>query len=271
VSLLQAVILGIIQGATEFIPVSSSGHLIVVPRLLGWAGDQGLAFDTALHVGTLVAVVAYFRHDLKEIFVGGTRALIHRKEDGRRVNLLVAILLGSIPAAIVGLFLEDIAETTFRSPYLVASTLSVVAFVMLFADRIGKKLRSIEEMRLLDWVIIGIAQAIALVPGVSRSGITISAGLFRNLQRDVAARSSFLLSVPAVAGAAGLAVGKLIKGGFPMDQLSSFIVGIVTAAVVGYICIGFLISYLKNHSVKLFVYYRLALAVVIVLTMLFLR
>lgn len=270
-SFIEAIILGIVQGATEFIPVSSSGHLIVIPRLLGWAQDQGLAFDAALHIGTLVALVAYFRKDLADIFIGGTRGLITRKSGGRQTGMLIGIILGSIPAAVVGLLIMETAETTFRNPYLIASTLSGVAIVMLVADSTGKKKRSIDDIKLSDWLIIGVAQSIALVPGVSRSGITISAGLFRNLERDVAARASFLLSAPAVLGAAVLTVGSLVKAGFPQDQLAFFIVGIVTAAVVGYICIGFLISYLKRYSVRLFVYYRFGLAALIVYTMLYVR
>lgn len=263
--LIEAVVLGVVQGLAEFIPVSSSGHLIVIPRLFGW-DDMGLSFDVALHVGTLLALFAYFRRDLASMLVGFTRHVVKRMPYGKggadaEGRLFVPIIVASVPAAVVGLLFDDAIETRLREWYWVAGALVVVGLVMLLAERVGRKRRGADEMGYADYITMGCAQAIALFPGVSRSGITICSGLFRNLDRAAAARFSFLLSSPAILGAAVLEFRKqILKNGLPAADVLPFAVGVVTSATVGYLAIGFLMNYLKNRSLNVFAYYRFAFA-----------
>ncbi len=263
--ILQAIILGLIQGLTEFIPVSSSAHLVVLPQLLRWR-DMGLAFDVACHWGTLAALVLYFRRDWTTIL----RSFVQREGSGSEVSgrMLVPIIVACIPAAIAGLFLNDTIEALRNWPRLVptiALVLIAIGLVMLLAERVGKKARGIGEMNRLDYAVIGIAQALALFPGVSRSGITISAGLFRNLDRASAARFSFLLSTPIILGAGLLELTKLLISGFPSGQAGPFAIGFLTSALSGYLAIQFLMSYLSKKPMNVFVNYRFCFAVFLLL------
>ncbi len=262
--LLEAIILGIVQGFTEFLPISSSAHLIVLPWMLGWQGTlvDSLNFDVALHAGTLVAILAFFWRDWLDLlrkFFGGIGNGSWKTGEGRMVWFIV---LATIPAGILGVKYEHVVEESFRNPLLIAASLIAVSLVMWVADRFSAKTAGLDRMTLGHALIIGCAQATALVPGVSRSGSTIIAGLFAGYTRESAARFSFLLSTPVIAGAAILKLHKLRLA--PGEALP-FGLGVVFSAAVGYFCIKFLLQYLNRHSLNLFVWYRLILAAAILL------
>lgn len=273
IEIYQAIILGIIQGATEFLPISSTGHLRLIPRLFGW-NDAGLAFDVALHAGTLLAVISYFWRDWIDVMRPVVNAALRKPHTasphfGR--NLFWGIAIGCIPAGIAGLLLKDTIDRMEQSRSMdttvmitVASMLIVVGFIMYASDKYGsKKKKNLAQMNFFDWVFIGLAQAVALIPGVSRSGATISAGLYRGMDRDAAARFSFLLSTPIILVATFAHIPEIIQEGIPKDQLTAFIVGMISSAIVGYIAIRFLLGYLRKHSLNIFVWYRLALGIFI--------
>ena len=265
----HAILLGIVQGIGEFAPISSSGHLIVLPWLLGWQKDQGLAFDVALHFGTLLALLTYFAADLvrmlRDYF---SRWRLPGGFWPAQRQYLLPLIFGCFPAALAGFFMEDLVESKLRSPGLVAALMAGMGLVLYLADRLGKKTKPLAETRPMDWLTVGVSQALALFPGVSRSGITITAGLAVGMRREAAARFSFLLSIPIVAGASAMAARKMLHSGVPADERAAFIVGILTAAVFGYICIKFLLVYLRTRSVNVFVWYRLAFAAVVAVTLL---
>ncbi|GFN22560.1 undecaprenyl-diphosphatase UppP [Thermanaeromonas sp. C210] len=254
-SILQAFVLGLVQGLGEFLPISSSAHLVLVRWLLGWP-DPGLTFDVALHAGTLVAVLAYFWRELLEIGREGLRQ--PRSREGR---LLYYILLACVPGALFGVALEEQAQTVFRTPVLIALALALMGIALWAADRGGRKTRNIENITLVDSLLVGLSQALAIIPGVSRSGITMTAGLLTGMSRETAARFSFLLSVPIIAGAALWEFRHLSVA----EIDAAFAVGIVTSAVVGFLAIKFLLQYLRRGSYLLFAWYRLALAALVVL------
>ncbi|MCX7794640.1 MAG: undecaprenyl-diphosphate phosphatase [Thermodesulfovibrionales bacterium] len=246
----EAVILGIIQGITEFLPISSTAHLILVPKFFGWQGTvDTLTFDIALHAGTLLAVLVYFIRDW-------VRIILHER------RLLIFIIIATIPAGLTGIFLEDIVEKELRDPFVVALSLSVIGFFMLLTDRLSGK-KNIEELRFIDCLFIGLFQTIALIPGVSRSGITIAAGFLMGLKREDSARFSFLLSTPVIAGASLIGFKRLIHE--PQIDYSIFLSGMIASFISGLIAIGFLIKYLQRHRIDLFVYYRFGLAALIFL------
>jgi undecaprenyl-diphosphatase len=259
VSALHALVLGILQGLGEFLPISSSGHLIVAPWLLGWP-VQSLSFDVALHVGTLAAVLWAFRGDWITIFArtwhGLRRGNPLAEPEGR---LLLYLALASIPAAIAGLLLEDWAETVFRSPALVATDMAVLGVILYFADRRADRAEQERPVTLRDAMLIGCAQALALVPGVSRSGATITMALFLGYRRQEAARFSFLLATPITFGAALLKVPHLFEGG----ETTAIVIGMVSAAVVGFLAIRVLLAYVRTRTYRPFVVYRLAFAVLV--------
>ncbi|HEV8153551.1 MAG TPA: undecaprenyl-diphosphate phosphatase [Solirubrobacteraceae bacterium] len=261
----QAIVLGIVQGLTEFLPISSSGHLRIVPAFFGWE-DPGAAFTAVIQLGTMAAVLLYFRRDLWNIARAWLRSL--RDREARRsmeARLGWFIILGTIPISILGLAFKDTIEDEFRSLYLIGTMLIVFGFVMLLAERVSRRDREIETLTARDAGVIGCAQALALVPGVSRSGATISAGLFLNLTRTDAARFSFLLSVPAVV-LSGLFELRHIgeSGGAPAGATA---LATLLAFVTGYASIAFLLRWLAGHSLGVFVAYRFVLgALVIALT-----
>jgi undecaprenyl-diphosphatase len=268
VDLLKAAILGTVQGLTEFLPVSSTGHLIIVEDLLNVDQDTyGLDFDAALHLGTLLALLLFFGHTWIDLFWGGLRAVRDRSFADPTGRLAWLIVLGTIPAAVLGLIFESEIEHAFRSPALVATMLIVGSGVFVLAERLGTRVRAIDELTWTDSVIVGIAQSIALVPGVSRSGATICAGLFLGVKREDAARFAFLLSAPVIAGAASSqmvgVVHDFVDGRFGWDEFAFFATGFFFSAVVGYWAIAFLLRFLATNSLMPFVYYRLALAVLI--------
>jgi undecaprenyl-diphosphatase len=259
--LFQAAVLGIVQGLTEFLPISSSGHLIMVPFLFGWP-PHSQAFDLALHVGTLVALVWFFWADwlrlISGFFRGLASATVRAEDPAWRMALLV--LLGSIPAGLIGVVGEKPIETLFRSPVLNAGLLIFFGLVLFAADRMGSLKRTLDDLRWPDALVIGLAQVLALMPGTSRSGITMTAGLFRGLDRPTAARFSFLLSGPIIAAAA---LFKL-REGIPAAELGGAAVGVLFSAVVGFVAIGFLLRYLQRNSLTVFVIYRVLFGLVVI-------
>ncbi len=262
-SLLEALVLGIVQGLSEFLPISSSGHLIVVPWLLGW-GTNSLTFDVALHVGTTLAVLLYFRRDWIDLIRGVLRGLVDPAErQSPRWRLAWMIVLGCIPAAIAGAVLSSTVEDAVRQPWIVAVLLIVFALVLGYADRVGRQERELDRFTLREALLVGLAQALALMPGVSRSGITLSAGLLLGLSRESAARFSFLLSMPVILGAVLLQGYKLARAGGPQGEELAFVVGITASAIVGLLAIRFLLAYLRSNNTNLFVGYRLLAGVAI--------
>jgi undecaprenyl-diphosphatase len=262
----QAIVVGIVQGLTEFLPVSSSAHLILVPRVLGWDNAFILspAFDATLHLGTVVALIAYFWRDLWRYFVAFLRMLRDRSIAGdadRKVALLLAISI--IPGALLGVGLEGFVDTFFREQLLVVCALLVVGAVVLFvAERIARHTREMDELRPVEALGIGLAQAFALFPGISRSGITISAGLILGLKRDAAARFSFLMATPIIAGAGLWKLRELVGGSTVEFNGAALAAGLIAAAISGLIAIWFLLAYLRRASTDLFGIYRVGAAIV---------
>jgi undecaprenyl-diphosphatase len=265
--LVQAIVLGIIQGLTEFLPISSSAHLIVIPKLLGWQ-DQGLAFDIALHVGTLAAVVLYFFSDWLQIIGQGFGMRMGSDPDLQRNRTLLWLLaLATIPAGVAGLLFQKKIEGVVRENlYVIGSMAILIGLVMWWAESAGRKQKDLGHVSPLDAILIGIAQALALIPGVSRSGITMSAGLGRNLDRQAAARFSFLLLTPTVAGIAVKKFYDLIKheGGIPHDMQIPMVVGMLVSAATGALVIKFFLEFLRRRTFAVFIAYRLIFGIIVI-------
>lgn len=280
ITLLQAIILGIIQGATEFIPISSSAHLILVPWLFGWEDPAltSLSFDISLHMGTLVAVLIYFAKDWVTVTRDGIASIRERSignHPGRR--LAWAILVGTVPGATIGALVEPTIENLFHHPNEPIQTWAIIAIAIFLAllgallwlaDRFAQHRISLEDLTLKQALLIGLAQALALFPGVSRSGATMTTGLALGLKRETAARFSFLMSGPVIAGVGikslidvvqDLQAGKIVQA-----DLLLFLVGFLAAGITGYLCIRFLLRYLQSNSAAVFAYYRFALAIVVI-------
>ncbi len=266
-TLLQALIMGIVQGLTEFLPVSSSGHLIIVPFLLGWddAFITSLAFSVMLHIGTLAALLAYFRADWLRLVPAGFAAMRDRSFKGDPDRRLAWLLVAAtIPAALAGLLLEDLISTGFREIGLVTVTLIVGGAILWLADRRGGRDKGIGDVSLGVALGIGAAQALALVPGISRSGISISAARLAGLDRASAARFSFLMATPITAGAALFEARRLVAGEAGVDMsVGPLAVGVVAAFVSGAVAIRVLLQFLRSNSLDVFVWYRIVLAAVI--------
>ncbi|MCX6998416.1 MAG: undecaprenyl-diphosphatase UppP [Kiritimatiellaeota bacterium] len=244
----QAAVLGVVQGLGEFLPISSSAHLVLIPWLLNWE-PHTLAFDVALHVGTLLAIALYFWRDWLRLTLAGVKA--PRTSDGRLCWILI---LACIPGALVGMLLEHRVETAFRQPALIALLLMFMGLVLAAADRLGRQAVPVGQTGFRRGLLIGLAQALAILPGVSRAGITMSAGLFLGLTREAAARFSFLLSAPLIAGAALLKVKSL----FALQQpLAPVAVGVACSAIAGLLSIRFLLAFLNRHGLGVFAAYRL--------------
>ena len=266
-SILQAIVLGIVQGVTEFLPISSTGHLRIVPAFLGW-DDPGAAFTAVTQLGTMAAVLLYFREDLLRIARAWLRSLRDRSARSELdARLGWYIVLGTIPIGIFGVLFKDRIETGARDLYLIGVALIVLGLVLLLAEKVGKRDRSMEQIETKDGFVVGMAQALALIPGVSRSGATITAGLFLGLDRSSAARFSFLLSIPAVVLSGLLELGSILSGEEGQDTgATALIVATVFAFLSGYAAIALLLRYLSNHTMVIFVVYRVALgALVLVL------
>jgi undecaprenyl-diphosphatase len=268
----QAVVLAIVQALTEFLPISSTAHLVLIPWLFGWK-DGGLTFDVALHAGTLVAVIIYFFRDWVQIIGQAFGLNIGSDPDLRQNrNLLWLLAAGSIPIGIVGYLFDKQADTTWRQPYVIGTMLILVGIVMWIAEgrRIGSK--SMSTIQMSDGIAVGLAQAVSVIPGTSRSGATISAGLFRNMNRETAARFSFLLSTPAIAAAVlkkGWDIHK--EGAIPADMKTPIVVGIIVSGVLGAIVIAFFLRYLRRSSLMPFVYYRIVFGIIVIALAAFFR
>lgn len=263
-NLIHPIILGAVQGLSEFLPISSSAHLLLMPWFFHWP-DQGLAFDVALHWGTLFAVIAFFYKDIWNMAKGFVNSLMPSRRDLKSntyQKLAWLVLIASVPAAVIGKLFESQAETYFRNPLLVAATTSVMGVLLYLADRYGPKIKSLVEVYLPEAVFIGFAQALAIVPGFSRSGSTITAGLFMGFTRQDAARFSFLMSVPIIAGAGLLKLPEIAGIG----NHAQLIAGFVSAAVFGFLAIKYMLRYISSRSFAVFTWYRLILAAIILIT-----
>ena len=276
----QAIVLGIVQGLAEFIPISSSAHLIIVPWLLNWNDPalESLTFDVALHLGTLVALLIYFWNDWKRYITAGARSIVERKIGNDRDRKLAwYLVIGTIPGGIIGLLFEHKIEDLFHpsggditanAMVWMGIIVAVLGALLFLAERLAKHLRKMDGVNLRDAILIGCAQAFAIFPGVSRSGSTITAGLAVGLERETAARFSFLLSAPIIAGAGLKSLLDIYKGihsgAIAGSDIALFPAGFLAAAISGYFCIKYLMRFLQNNSVNVFVYYRWALAVFII-------
>ncbi len=258
IDLLKAVVLGVIQGLTEFLPISSSAHLRIFPELFGW-GDPGAAFTAVIQIGTEIAVLIYFRKDIWRIGSAWVRSLFQPEYRGTLDSRMGwYVIVGSLPIVVLGVLLKDVIERDFRNLWIIGTTLIVLGVVLGIADRLGRTDRSMGKLTMKDAVLMGLAQALALVPGVSRSGATISMGLFLGLEREAATRFAFLLAIPAVVGA-GLFELKEIPGGDNSFGWGPTLTATVVSFFVGYAAIAWLLRYVSTRSYTPFVVYRILL------------
>ena len=260
VDVFEAIVLGTVQGITEFLPISSRAHLILIPWLFGWP-DPGLTFDIALHLGTLLALLLYYWKDWVYLTLSAFRLFKGDIEDPDS-RLAFYIILATIPGGIAGLLFEQL-EDQISTPAVIAATLIGVALLLRTAEVHGRRTSDLDTMRLADALTVGFAQALAIIPGVSRSGVTITAGLFRNMNRAAAAEFSFLLSAPIVGGAVAKKLIDIARDGLPPDQELSFAIGTIVSAFVGLIFMAGLIRYLKSHTTFIFINYRIVLGIIV--------
>jgi len=264
--LLEVIILGLVQGLTEFLPISSTAHLALVPWLFGWQ-DPGLGFDIALHVGTLAAILIYFFRDWLQILLQGFGIPFDGDPTLRRNKMLLwLVALATLPVGFFGYLFKKQAESVWRTPTVIATMMIGVGILLWICDRIGRRQKDLGHVTVVDSLLIGLAQALSIVPGTSRSGITISAGLWRNLDRPTAARFSFLLSTPAIAAAAAKDFYDIYKheGGLPPEMHMPFIVGILVSGVSGLVVIHFFMEFLRRRSMGVFVAYRIIFGIIII-------
>jgi undecaprenyl-diphosphatase len=265
-TILQAIILGIVQGLTEFLPISSSGHLLLVPWLFNWHfllenPDLNKTFDVALHLGTFVAVVLYFWREIGRLLGAWVRSLARRSLAEPEARLAWLLIVSTIPAAIVGVLFEDFITNTLGKPWMIGVAMIVFAGFMYLVDHAAKLDRGLESLTWVDAILIGAAQALALLPGVSRSGVTMMTGLLVRLDRESAARYSFLMSIPVIGGAAAFKGLEVARDGLPSGTAMPFAVGMTSAALSGIAAIWFHLAYHKRHNFNLFVVYRIAVGV----------
>jgi len=267
-NLFRAIVVGIVQGLTEFLPISSTAHVKVVPVVLGW-GDPGVAFTAVIQLGSIAAILWYFWDDLRQVTTGMVNALRAGKYDSTDFRLGLGILLGTIPIVVCGLAVKVLIPDFDNSPIRNSSTIAIVSIVMALllagAEVVGQRQRSFDALTMKDGITMGLAQALALIPGVSRSGSTLTAGLFMGLERSTAARFSFLLGIPAITLAGLVELKGLLDGGIGSVELIPLIGGLIAAVVSSYLAIFWLIRFLQQHSTWVFVWYRLAFGVAILL------
>lgn len=260
----QSIILGIVQGLGEFLPISSTAHLVLAPYFFNWP-DPGLSFDVALHVGTLIAVVAFFWRDWIDIFKSASNSILSTKyqilNTKYPAKLLWLLVVASVPGAIFGFLFDDYAEYVFRNPLIIAFTLSVVGLVLFLVDKYATHKKDIKNISIKDAIIIGLSQAVAIIPGISRSGATMTAALARGFSREQAARFSFLLSTPIIFGAAIFKIPELLETGITAPILF----GIIVAAISGYLAIKYMLRFIQKVGYAPFFWYRLVLALIIVI------
>jgi undecaprenyl-diphosphatase len=259
--LLQALILGIVQGVTEFLPISSSGHLVLLQAALGWDAPS-LVFDTTVHLATLVAVVAVFWRDLIRLLTAWWQGLC-RRQPFQTIDSRLAwfVILGTLPGILVGYFLEETFESLFANPQAVGAFLLLTAFLLVMSEVFGRRHRELTSMTWLDSLLIGLGQAAAIAPGVSRSGATIAVGMFRGLTRDTAARFSFILSIPIIAGAGLMQLATLIRHGDVSAQGPELIIGFLAAGICGYAAIRLFLAYLRKRPLYPFAVYCVVIGV----------
>lgn len=263
-NLFQALILGLVQGLTEYIPVSSTGHLVLVPWLLGWP-DAPFTFEVLIQWGTLVGVFIYFWQDIWQIVTGVIQGLRQRRPLATfEAKLGWLVVMATIPAVVFGVIFKDFFESFFSAPIYVGVFIGLTSIILVIAERYGSRQRDLDSIGWLDALIIGLWQVAAMVPGVSRSGATITGGMLRSFDRPAAARFSFLMSIPALGGAGVVALKDLLESGMIMAELPALIVGFVAAAISGYFCIRWLLSYLQGHSLYAFAIYRVILSLLVI-------
>lgn len=270
--ILQVIVLAVVQGLTEFLPISSTAHLYLTSWLLGWQ-IESLSFDIALHMGTLLAVLVYFARDWVQIAAQGFGIQVEGDSELKHNHMLLWLLaIGTVPVGVAGLLFNKQAETTWRNPIVMGVMMIVVGVLMWIAESVGRRQRDLSSVHLADALAIGGAQALAVAPGCSRSGITITTGLFRNLTRESAARFSFLLSTPAIAAAAGKALWDMHKHGPGLHTMlgADFLVGVGVSALTGCAVIAWFLQYLRRSGLRPFVYYRIVFGI-IVLALAFIR
>ena len=253
-SLFQAIVLGLIQGATEFVPVSSSGHLVLLPWLLGWP-NPSLAFDSVLHLGTLFAVLIYLRREIAVVIDGWLQSVQRRSLALPEERLGWLLIVSTIPGVVVGFLIEDYIERLFGTPRAVAVFLLVTGAILVVSERLGRRSRTMGDLTVRDAVWMGLAQALAIAPGISRSGATIASGLTRALGREDAARYSFLMVIPIIAGAAALQIADLINAGLGSAGVLNLGAGFLVAFIAGYAAIGYLLRHLQQRSLRPFAFY----------------
>ena len=259
--LIQSIVLGAIQGITEFFPISSTAHLVLLPWFLSWK-DQGLPFNVALHVGSLIAIIFYFWRDWMLIISDFFKSVAQRSFEGRPGGKIgMFLIIATVPGALSGFLFEDQAAGLFRDPLFIAFTLAAFGLLLYISDRFSRRNTSVEDMNLTDCIIIGLAQALAIIPGVSRSGITITGAMFRNFKRDEAARFSFLLAAPLIAGA-GIFESRHLA--YSDVASAPFIAGFIASAVFSFLAIKYILKFVRKQSYALFVIYRLILAALII-------
>lgn len=266
-SILEVIVLGIVQGLTEFLPISSTAHLVVLPKIFGWP-DPGLAYDIALHVGTLLAVIIYFFRDWIQILSSGLGFATAGGDPELRNSprMLWYLVLGTLPAGIAGLALQKAADTTLRTLPIIAATSILIGLVLWWADRVTRGKKTMGRVSMSDSLAVGFLQILAIIPGVSRSGITISGGLFRNMDRPTAARFSFLLSTPIILGAAAKDAWDLLKHkeAIPPEMQLAFALGILVSAISGCLTISLFIKYLRTRPLTVFVAYRIVFGIMVI-------
>lgn len=266
VNFFQAFVLGMVQGLTEFLPISSTAHLKVVPVVLGW-GDPGVAFTAVIQLGSIAAVLWYFWGDLSQVTTGAVKAIRTSEYQSNEFRIALGILLGTIPIVFFGLliktFIPDFDNSPVRSLAAIAIASIVMSLLLGLAEQIGKRKRNYEDITLQDGVLMGLAQAMALIPGVSRSGSTLTAGLFIGLERATAARFSFLLGIPAITLAGLVELKNALEAGIGGAELVSLVIGVISAAVFSYLSIAWLLRFLQTQSTWVFIWYRLAFGIAI--------
>lgn len=265
-NLFQAVVLGMVQGLTEFLPISSTAHLKVVPVILGW-GDPGVAFTAVIQLGSIAAVLWYFWSDLRQITTGAISAIARSDYNSQDFRLALGIALGTIPIVIFGLLIKvlipDFDNSPVRSLGAIAIASIVMSLLLGLAEKVGKHKRNFDELGVKDGIWMGLAQTLALIPGVSRSGSTLTAGLFAGLERATAARFSFLLGIPAITLAGLVELRGALNAGIGDGELLTILVGVISAAIFSYIAIAWLLRYLQTQNTWIFVWYRLAFGIAI--------
>lgn len=261
INIFQAIILGMVQGLTEFLPISSTAHLKVIPVLLGW-GDPGVAFTAIIQLGSIAAVLWYFWKDLTQITTGAIAAIRDKNYQSYDFRLALGIILGTLPIVFFGLLIKKFIPGYDNSPVRSLAAIAIASIVMSLllglAEQIGKRKRDFEHLRLQDGILMGLAQSAALIPGVSRSGSTLTAGLFMGLERATAARFSFLLGIPAITLAGIVELKDVLGAGISSDAIVTIVVGVISAAIFSYLSIAWLLRFLQTQNTWIFVWYRLA-------------